>query len=137
MNTRSCIDSYEADYEWDQKHTEGWVVANDPGFPAWVAAFARLDPVGGGAGEGDKISGAVAKRDMVKSKLPNPVLSKYRPETKSLLTKQTHNIFHVCRRIWSLADQDKDGMLTRDEYCLANYLVRESSKSGSSQDKEC
>ncbi len=63
-------DSYEADYEWDQKHTEGWVVANDPSYPVWVASFSALNPKDG------KISGSVAKREMVKSKLPNPTLSK-------------------------------------------------------------
>ena len=39
--------------------------------------------------------------EMVKSKLPNLVLSK----------------------IWKLADVDEDGFLDADEFCLAMYLI--------------
>ena len=49
-----------------------------------------------------KITGAAAKQEMVKSKLPNSVLGK----------------------IWKLADVDKDGMLDMEEWALANHLIR-------------
>ncbi|KAF5274540.1 hypothetical protein FQA39_LY07152 [Lamprigera yunnana] len=57
--------------------------------------FSGLEPVDG------KITGAVAKSEMVKSKLPNTVLGK----------------------IWKLADVDKDGMLDSDEFALAMHLI--------------
>lgn len=44
---------------------------------------------------------AAAKSEMVKSKLPNSVLSK----------------------VWKLADVDKDGMLDSDEFALAMHLI--------------
>lgn len=44
---------------------------------------------------------SAAKSEMVKSKLPNSVLSK----------------------IWKLADVDKDGMLDSDEFALAMHLI--------------
>uniref|UniRef100_A0A3Q1ESB6 EH domain-containing protein n=1 Tax=Acanthochromis polyacanthus TaxID=80966 RepID=A0A3Q1ESB6_9TELE len=46
--------------------------------------------------------GANAKKEMVKSKLPNTVLGK----------------------IWKLADIDKDGMLDDEEFALANHLIK-------------
>ena len=58
--------------------------------------FVTLNPIN------NKISGAAAKSEMVKSKLPNSVLGK----------------------IWKLADVDKDGMLDKDEWALARYLVK-------------
>lgn len=57
--------------------------------------FESLGPVNG------KISGAVAKSEMMKSHLPNSVLGK----------------------VWKLADVDKDGMLDVDEFALAMYLI--------------
>ena len=45
-------------------------MSNDPGYPGWVSAFHKLHPKDG------KISGGVAKKDMLKSRLPNPTLSK-------------------------------------------------------------
>lgn len=59
-------------------------------------SFSKLNPVNG------KISGAAAKSEMVKSKLPNTVLSK----------------------VWKLADIDKDGMLDAEEWALANHLIK-------------
>jgi len=50
----------------------------------------------------DKISGSEAKKYLVKSKLPNTALAK----------------------IWRLADYDKDGALTDEEFALACHLVR-------------
>ncbi|XP_061437442.1 EH domain-containing protein 1-like [Lethenteron reissneri] len=71
-----------------------WVVSKDK--PAYDEIFYTLSPIDG------KISGASAKREMVKSKLPNTVLG----------------------RIWKLADVDKDGMLDDDEFALANHLIK-------------
>ncbi len=48
----------------------GWIVSSDPSYPAWVAAFSALSPKNG------KISGTVAKKDMIKSRLPNSTLCK-------------------------------------------------------------
>ncbi|VDP48162.1 unnamed protein product [Soboliphyme baturini] len=78
----------------------------DAGFdePQWIVykekykydeMFDKLNPVDG------KLSGAVAKSHMIKSKLPNSTLS----------------------RIWKLSDVDKDGMLDSEEFALANYLI--------------
>ncbi|XP_069118598.1 EH domain-containing protein 3-like [Argopecten irradians] len=75
------------------------------GDPEWVVnqekykydeVFDKLNPVDG------KITGASAKSELVKSKLPNSVLGK----------------------IWKLSDIDKDGMLDMDEWALANHLVK-------------
>jgi len=48
-----------------------------------------------------KISGAVAKTELVKSRLPNSILGK----------------------VWKLSDLDHDGMLDVDEFALAMYLT--------------
>ncbi|KAK9499179.1 hypothetical protein O3M35_003678 [Rhynocoris fuscipes] len=74
------------------------------GEPEWIvnkvrykydAIFESLGPVNG------KISGEAAKSEMVKSKLPKPVLGK----------------------IWKLSDIDKDGFLDTDEFALAMHLI--------------
>lgn len=74
------------------------------GEPEWVVnrekykfdnMFDSLNPVDG------KITGAAAKSEMVKSKLPNSILGK----------------------IWKLADVDKDGLLDNDEFALAMHLI--------------
>jgi len=70
-----------------------WVIAKDR--YKYDEAFDRLNPIDG------KISGAAAKQEMVKSKLPNNVLGK----------------------IWKLSDVDKDGMLDADEFSLAMHLM--------------
>ena len=70
-----------------------WVVNKDR--EKWDAMFESLNPVEG------KVTGAAAKKEMGKSKLPNPVLAK----------------------VWGLADIDKDGALDGDEFALAMYLV--------------
>ena len=57
--------------------------------------FLELSPVKG------KLSGSVAKKEMIKSRLPNPVLAK----------------------VWRLADVDSDGMLDSDEFALAMHLI--------------
>ncbi|CAF0913808.1 unnamed protein product [Adineta steineri] len=58
--------------------------------------FTQLSPQNG------KISGAAAKQEMIKSKLPNNVLG----------------------RIWKLSDVDKDGMLDIDEWALSQHLIK-------------
>ena len=71
--------------------------------PEWIvnrdraksdAIFQSLKPVKG------KITGSTAKKEMVKSRLPNPVLAK----------------------VWRLADVDQDGALDADEFALAMHL---------------
>uniref|UniRef100_A0A452GKB9 EH domain-containing protein 1 n=2 Tax=Gopherus TaxID=38771 RepID=A0A452GKB9_9SAUR len=71
-----------------------WVVGKDK--PSYDEIFYTLSPVNG------KITGANAKKEMVKSKLPNTVLGK----------------------IWKLADVDKDGFLDDEEFALANHLIK-------------
>ena len=73
---------------------EGWVVGKER--YKWDEIFQTLNPIDG------KVSGAAAKREMVKSKLPNSALGK----------------------IWKLADIDKDGMLDADEFALAMHLIQ-------------
>ncbi|XP_046669543.1 EH domain-containing protein 3 isoform X4 [Homalodisca vitripennis] len=74
------------------------------GDPEWIvnkerykydALFDTLGPVDG------KVTGAAAKSEMVKSKLPNSVLGK----------------------IWKLSDVDHDGFLDSDEFALAMHLI--------------
>ncbi|KAG5263474.1 hypothetical protein AALO_G00265230 [Alosa alosa] len=71
-----------------------WIVARDK--PSYDEIFYTLSPVNG------KVSGAMAKKEMVKSKLPNTVLGK----------------------IWKLSDVDKDGYLDDEEFALANHLIK-------------
>ncbi|XP_064408016.1 EH domain-containing protein 1b [Latimeria chalumnae] len=71
-----------------------WVVGKDK--PTYDEIFYTLSPANG------KITGASAKKEMIKSKLPNTVLGK----------------------IWKLADVDKDGMLDDEEFALANHLIK-------------
>lgn len=61
----------------------------------WDEAFNKLNPMQG------KVTGAAAKNEMLKSKLPNNVLGK----------------------VWKLADIDRDGMLDADEFALAMHLI--------------
>jgi len=70
-----------------------WVVAKDR--YKYDETFDNLSPIDG------KVSGALAKQEMLKSKLPNNVLGK----------------------IWKLSDVDKDGMLDADEFALAMHLM--------------
>ena len=71
-----------------------WIVAQER--YKFDEAFEQLDPING------KVSGAKAKKEMVKSKLPNSVLGK----------------------VWKLADIDKDGQLDKDEFALAMHLIQ-------------
>uniref|UniRef100_A0A672Z0B0 EH domain-containing protein 1 n=1 Tax=Sphaeramia orbicularis TaxID=375764 RepID=A0A672Z0B0_9TELE len=71
-----------------------WVVGRDK--PTYDEIFYTLSPING------KVSGASAKKEMVKSKLPNSVLGK----------------------IWKLADVDHDGYLDDEEFALANHLIK-------------
>lgn len=70
-----------------------WIVTKERS--KWDAIFESLGPVKG------KISGSIAKKEMVKSKLPNPVLAK----------------------VWRLSDVDADGALDSDEFALAMHLI--------------
>jgi len=70
-----------------------WVIEKDK--EKYNEVFLTLTPVDG------KITGAAAKAEMVKCKLPNSVLGK----------------------IWKLADIDRDGMLDEDEFALAMHLI--------------
>lgn len=70
-----------------------WVVAKEK--PKYDEIFQNLHPQDG------KVSGAVAKQELIKSKLPNTVLSK----------------------VWRLADVDHDGSLDSDEFALAMHLI--------------
>ncbi|KAK3093088.1 hypothetical protein FSP39_010931 [Pinctada imbricata] len=71
-----------------------WIVGQEK--YKYDEAFEKLNPVNG------KITGAAAKSEMVKSKLPNAVLGK----------------------VWKLSDIDQDGMLDEDEWALANHLIK-------------
>ena len=75
------------------KGESGWVVNQER--HVYDDVFKQLNPIDG------KITGSVAKAEMVKSKLPNSTLGK----------------------IWKLADCDQDGMLDEDEWALANHLI--------------
>lgn len=70
-----------------------WVVSKERS--KWDAIFESLNPVKG------KITGSAAKKEMVKSRLPNPVLAK----------------------VWRLSDVDQDGALDSDEFALAMHLI--------------
>ena len=70
-----------------------WIVNRDR--VKWDAIFESLKPVRG------KVTGSAAKKEMVKSRLPNPVLAK----------------------VWRLADVDQDGALDGDEFALAMHLI--------------
>ena len=61
----------------------------------WDEIFLSLGPSKG------RITGSVAKKEMIKSRLPNPVLAK----------------------VWRLADVDGDGALDSDEFALAMHLI--------------
>ncbi|XP_025195538.1 EH domain-containing protein 1 [Melanaphis sacchari] len=76
------------------KGETGWVVAKER--QKYDAVFNTLEKSDG------KLSGAVAKAEMVKSKLPNSVLGK----------------------IWKLSDIDRDGFLDMDEFALAMHLIQ-------------
>merc|ERR1719219_3214305 len=70
-----------------------WIV-NDKK-PEYDQIFNTLHPVN------NKISGSEAKKQMIKSKLPNTALAK----------------------VWRLADNDQDGSLTDEEFALAMHLI--------------
>jgi len=72
-----------------------WLVAPDVG--DYRAEFMAIGPNSAG-----KVTGQKAKGKMVESKLPSNVLHK----------------------VWTLADVDKDGMLTLYEYALARHFIK-------------
>ncbi|CAG4988776.1 unnamed protein product [Colias eurytheme] len=71
-----------------------WICSKEK--PHYDQIFQSLGPIDG------KVTGAAAKTEMVKSKLPNSVLGK----------------------IWKLSDIDKDGFLDEEEFALAMHLIR-------------
>jgi len=72
---------------------EEWVVSKDR--YKYDEIFQSLNPING------KVTGAAAKAEMVKSRLPNSALGK----------------------VWKLSDIDRDGMLDADEFALAMHLI--------------
>lgn len=70
-----------------------WII--DEKKPEYDRIFVTLNPVNG------KITGTEAKKEMIKSKLPNTALAK----------------------VWRLADNDGDGNLTEEEFALAMHLI--------------
>jgi len=70
-----------------------WIVTKERS--KWDVIFQSLGPVKG------KITGSTAKKEMIKSRLPNPVLAK----------------------VWRLADCDQDGLLDADEFALSMHLI--------------
>ncbi|KAH9518274.1 EH domain-containing protein 4 [Dermatophagoides farinae] len=71
-----------------------WIVDKDK--PKYDEIFQSLSPID------NKITGAAAKTELIKSNLPNTILS----------------------RIWKLSDLDKDGMLDSEEFALAMHLMQ-------------
>ena len=74
--------------------SDDWVI--QPNKEKYDRIFQTLNPDASG-----RVTGSNAKRELVKSKLPNTVLG----------------------RIWKLADIDKDGMLDADEFAVAMHLI--------------
>ena len=74
--------------------SDDWIIA--PNKDKYDRIFETLSPDANG-----KVTGSNAKRELVKSKLPNTVLG----------------------RIWKLSDLDKDGMLDADEFAVAMHLI--------------
>ena len=70
-----------------------WIVTKERS--KWDSIFHQLGPIKG------KLTGSTAKREMIKSRLPNPVLAK----------------------VWRLSDIDGDGALDSDEFALAMHLI--------------
>jgi hypothetical protein len=70
-----------------------WIVNRDRA--KYDTIFESLNPIN------SKVTGSAAKKEMVKSRLPNPVLAK----------------------VWRLADVDQDGALDSDEFALAMHLI--------------
>ncbi|XP_050443770.1 EH domain-containing protein 3-like [Adelges cooleyi] len=76
------------------KFGDGWVVEYHR--KPFDEIFERLEKING------KVIRTAAKDEMLKTKLPNSVLSK----------------------VWKLADIDEDGLLDADEFSLAMYLIK-------------
>jgi len=80
---------------YDGVDEEEWVVKKEKE-AKYDSIFMSLGPTNG------KISGNAAKKEMMKSSLPNTVLGK----------------------IWKLSDCDKDGFLDAEEFALALHLIQ-------------
>uniref|UniRef100_H2Y411 Uncharacterized protein n=1 Tax=Ciona savignyi TaxID=51511 RepID=H2Y411_CIOSA len=70
-----------------------WIVGKKK--PEYDEIFMKLSPCNG------KVKGSEAKKEMVKSKLPHTALAK----------------------VWRLADHDRDGQLTEEEFALSMHLI--------------
>lgn len=77
------------------KDSDHWIVLDHKS--EYDKLFVSLVPT-----ESGKVTGAKAKREMQKSKLPNTALG----------------------HIWKLSDIDRDGCLDEDEFALAMYLIK-------------
>jgi len=73
----------------------GWIVKEDPKYREWETTFQSLHPVDG------KIDGKVARGPLQETGLDKKYL----------------------KRIWDMADLDKDGKLTLQEFAIANFLA--------------
>lgn len=92
----AALNPFESNNPFDSGEfaAEETIISNDDR-TKFIQIFQSLNPVDG------KISGKTAREVLVESKLPRDVLSK----------------------IWVLADRDKDGQLTQDEFVIAMWLV--------------
>lgn len=77
------------------KDAEHWIVLDHKS--EYDKVFQTLQPT-----ESGKVTGAKAKREMQKSKLPNTSLG----------------------HVWKLSDIDRDGCLDSEEFALAMYLIK-------------
>ena len=80
---------------------DGQVWSGQDNIPVYFSFFRWTEQFSSACPEDGKLTGGKAKAVMMESKLPNSVLSK----------------------IWSLADTDRDGLLSLSEFCLAMYLI--------------
>ncbi|CAH0556981.1 unnamed protein product [Brassicogethes aeneus] len=95
-----CVENFDSPFGYKQGEGANagfgepdWIVSRER--PKTDIIFDRICP------DTEKMSGAVAKEELIKSKLPNMILSK----------------------IWRLSDVDKDGYLDKDEFALAMHLI--------------
>ena len=90
------LDPFSKDYTISAaaQGSEGWLISQD--IAKYDAMFHKIC-----SDTESKISGTAAREEMIKSKLPNTVL----------------------KRIWNLADIDKDGMLDGDEFAVCMFLI--------------
>ena len=90
------LDPFSKDYNLSAaaQGEEGWLISQD--IAKYDTTFHQLKPNPQG-----KLTGAVVREELLKTKLPNSIL----------------------RRIWNLSDIDHDGMLDGDEFAVCMFLV--------------